>query len=133
MKRKSPQQLASDTLGQLAKGGREWISLIRWRAAAWVLGIALATTATIMFTGIAVLPIVGVAAAAAVVSLNRIATRLNKPICLACGEDLTGQPIGPIGAVCPSCGAIHQPRPRGPVIAVLAAQDTEDDDTPTNA
>lgn len=117
---------ASHAIGHLVEGGRAWISTIRWRAAAWVLGIALATTATIMFTGIGVLPVVGFAAAAAVVSINRIATRLAKPVCLSCGHDMTGQPMGPAGAACPSCGALHQPRPRGP--AALAMDETPEDD-----
>jgi hypothetical protein len=98
---------------QMVESGRAWITGIRWRAAAWVLGIALATTATVIFTGLAVLPVIGVAAAAAVVSVNRIAARLNKPVCLSCGHDMSGQPIGPAGAPCPTCGALHQPMPGG--------------------
>ncbi|MGD9690690.1 MAG: hypothetical protein AB7Q91_13500 [Phycisphaerales bacterium] len=112
------------------EGGRAWISTIRWRAAAWVLGIALATVATVMFTGIAVLPAVGVAAAAAVMSINRVATRLAKPVCLGCGLDMTGQPMGPAGAACPSCGLIHQPRPDDAAAPALAVDDDADEDEP---
>lgn len=124
----APHKRATQAIVQLVDTGHAWISGIRWRALAWVLGIALATTATVIFTGISVLPVIGVAAAAAVVSINRIAIRLNKPVCLGCGHDMTGQPIGPAGAACPACGSLHQPIPSAKAGEQLAMWDADDDE-----
>ena len=38
--------------------------------------------------------------------INRIASRLDQSVCLACGADLTSQPTGEHGPICPTCGAV---------------------------
>ncbi|MBL8759390.1 MAG: hypothetical protein JNK35_13275 [Phycisphaerae bacterium] len=127
MKRTKPRQLAQDALAHVVDTGTAWFSRIRWRALAWVLGIALAGGATVMMTG-AWVPVVGAAVVAAAVSINRVAARLSKPVCYACGEDLSGRPMAHLGVLCPSCGSIHQPRPEsgGPI---GPDDDAGDDDT----
>lgn len=116
-------------IAQLIDTGREWFSTLRWKALAYLLGIALATAATILVTGMAWVPIVGVAVAAAAVSLNKVASRLSSPVCWTCGHDLRDQPRTPMGIVCPACGGIHQPLPGSSNDeALLAEVDSPGDD-----
>jgi predicted RNA-binding Zn-ribbon protein involved in translation (DUF1610 family) len=90
---------------------RAWLSRVRVRAAVFTLVIAGAAWAVVAFSALAWLPVVGVAMAAVVVGVNTFADRLTRPMCLSCGHELTGQALGPHGCVCPSCGALHMPRP----------------------
>jgi hypothetical protein len=84
---------------------------IRLRALAWLLGIALASVATLALSSISWVPIFFGAVAAAAVSLSKTAHRLNKPTCLGCGADISQQPVGTYGAICAECGAVNQPKP----------------------
>lgn len=84
---------------------------IRLRALAWLLGIALASVATVAFAGISWVPVVFGAVAAAVVSLHKTAHRLDRPTCLECGADLSQEPVGTYGTICHQCGAVNQPQP----------------------
>jgi hypothetical protein len=84
------------------------MSRIRLRALALVLGIALFALGAISLTAIPAWPVVGVAVACAAVVVNRIAARLDHPICLACGHDIAGQPAGEHGVACSNCGAVNQ-------------------------
>jgi predicted RNA-binding Zn-ribbon protein involved in translation (DUF1610 family) len=88
--------------------GKGWLGRLRVRAFAWSLGIALATVAVIIFTTVSWVPVVGVAVAACVVTLNNIGQRLSKPTCYGCGKDLTGLVGGPSGIPCPNCGSLYQ-------------------------
>jgi hypothetical protein len=99
-------------LPELMDTGRGWLGRLRLRAFTWVLGIGIATAAVILFTPISWVPAVGVAVAAAVVTMSKIADRLDKPTCYACGHDLQNQPDGEHGIRCPSCGGLHQGRRR---------------------
>ena len=103
---------AHQAVAHLVDTGRAWISSLRLRALIWVVGIALATTAAILLTSASWVPVVGVAIAAAAVSINKVAAKLSKPVCWGCGHDLTGVPVGEHGGLCPNCGSVHQPRPR---------------------
>ncbi len=107
--------------------GQAWISGLRIRAFFWVLGIALCTAAAIVFTSISWIPVIGVAVAAAAVSLNKVASRLSKPTCMGCGNDLSDQKLGNWGTVCHKCGSIHQPRPAKDQTAVAGLE--QDDET----
>ncbi len=90
---------------------RPYFSRLRLRALAWLLGIALASFATVALSPISWVPVVFGAVAAAAVSLSKTAHRLNKPTCLDCGSDLTGEPVGTHGTICRDCGAVNQPQP----------------------
>jgi hypothetical protein len=86
-----------------------WIRRIKYRALAWVVAIVLATIATVVLAGVPAWPAVGVAVAAACVSVGKLTSRLLKPTCLECGHDLTGVPGGGAGVVCPDCGSVSSP------------------------
>lgn len=88
-----------------------YFSRLRLKALAWLLGIALACIATVAFSSVSWVPVLGMAVAAAAVSLSKTAHRLTKPTCLECGADVSGEPVGTYGRVCQACGAIHQPKP----------------------
>lgn len=88
-----------------------YFSRVRLRALAWLLGIALASVATVAFSGVSWVPVVVGAVAAAAVSLSKTAHRFNKPTCLECGADLSKEPVGTYGIICRECGALHQPPP----------------------
>lgn len=76
-----------------------------------MLGIALASFATVALSPISWVPVVMGAVAAAAVSLSQTASRLGKPTCLDCGNDLSDQPVGTHGTICNACGAVNQPQP----------------------
>lgn len=104
---------ANAAISTLMDTGVAWASKLRLKAFLWVLAIALAAWATVVLTSIAWVPVVGVAAVAAAVSINRLAERLSHPTCLHCGSDLSGRPLGDHGVVCHQCGSLHMPRPSG--------------------
>ena len=108
-----PASKAQQALSQLAQTGRSFIGGLRLRAFIWVLGIALCTFAAVTFGAISWIPAVGVAVAAAAMSLNKLAARLSRPTCMGCGHDLSGQVLATWGRVCPECGALEMPRPKG--------------------
>ncbi len=87
----------------------EWIDRLKLKVFACLAAIVLATVA-IAATGIVLWPVIGVAVAAAVVSVAKVAQRLDHPTCFSCGHDLSNEPIGEYGTACPVCGSIHQPR-----------------------
>lgn len=89
---------------------RPWIRRLRFRAFTFVAAICLTSAAVIAFAGAPLWPVVGAAIFTAAVSISKITTKLLKPICLECGRELSGEPIGASGIVCPDCGGIHMPR-----------------------
>lgn len=113
-------------VAQLVDQGTAWISRLRLKAFLWVLVIACVAWATLVLTSVAWVPVVGVAAVAAAMSINKIAARLTSPVCMHCGEDLAGRPVGAHGIACPSCGSVHMPRPGTLDAADLAALDDDD-------
>ena len=86
-----------------------WIAGVKYRALAYIAAIIIATVATITLAGAPWIPIVGVAVAAACVSVSKLTTRLLQPTCLECGHDLSGEPIAVQGIACPGCGAVNSP------------------------
>jgi predicted RNA-binding Zn-ribbon protein involved in translation (DUF1610 family) len=97
---------------QLIDSGKGYVGKLRIKAFAWTLGFGLAAAAVILWTPIGWVPAVGVAVAAAVVTMSKMASRLDRPVCYACGADLAQVADGPQGIACPSCGALHQGRRR---------------------
>ncbi len=97
---------------QLIDTGKSYVGKLRIRAVAWTLGLGLAAAVLIVWTPIGWVPAVGVAVAAAVVTMSKMAARLDKPTCYACGHDLASVLDGPHGIACPSCGSLHQGRRR---------------------
>jgi hypothetical protein len=87
-----------------------WIYRTKLKVLAWVLGITLAAIGSISLAGIPWLPAVGVAFAAAAMSVGKATGRLNRLTCLSCGRDLSDHPIGVHGIACTDCGAVNQPR-----------------------
>lgn len=87
----------------------EWIRRARYRALVFMVAIVLAAAATIMFTGLPWLPVVGAAVVTAAVSVSKMTTRLIQPTCLCCGRNLAGEPIGVQGIACPECGSVQMP------------------------
>ena len=112
-----------DRMLELTKTPRAWITGVKYRALAWVLAIILATVATITFVGAPWAPVVGFAVAAAWVSVSKLTTRLLHPTCMACGRNLSGEPIGEHGIACPGCGSVQSPS----LVDLARMSPTEDD------
>ncbi|MBL8991631.1 MAG: hypothetical protein JNJ48_08645, partial [Phycisphaerae bacterium] len=77
----------------------------------WTLAIAGATFAAIALTSLSWFPVVGAAIAAAVVSVNKVAARIDRPVCWHCGQDISRTHAGAYGKVCPECGSLNQHKP----------------------
>lgn len=97
------------SIAQHTSDARAWIQSVKYRALVWVVAIVLAAVATVMFAGVPAWPMVGVAVAAACVSVGKLTTKLLHPTCLECGKDLSGEPIGLQGIACPTCGSVNSP------------------------
>jgi len=78
-----------------------------------MLGLILAALATVSLTTLPAWPVVGVAFAVAVAVINTAGQRfsVNQQICLTCGIDVSKQPSGPHGVICPKCGGLSQSIP----------------------
>jgi hypothetical protein len=85
-----------------------WMHKVRRRVLWIAVGVGLTTLGVLSVTTIPAWPIVGVAVATLALVVNTVASRLSQPTCLGCGQNLTGQPRGEHGAICPSCGSINQ-------------------------
>lgn len=86
-----------------------WINRLKYRAFALLVALVLATVATISFVGAPWLPVVGVAVAAACVTIAKLTRSLGHPTCLECGHDLSSQPVSIQGIACPACGSVNSP------------------------
>jgi predicted RNA-binding Zn-ribbon protein involved in translation (DUF1610 family) len=71
---------------------------------------------------------VGTAVAALALAVNTMASRLDSPTCLDCGADLTTEPAGLYGVICPKCGAVNQVEGDGVRLAENDGAETEADD-----
>ncbi|MBX3407529.1 MAG: hypothetical protein KF869_12285 [Phycisphaeraceae bacterium] len=85
----------------------EWIQSLKLKAIAWLAAIVLASITTIAIAGMPWVPVVGVALAAAAVSVSKLTLRLAGPVCLSCGHDLASEPASDQGIACPACGSIR--------------------------
>jgi predicted RNA-binding Zn-ribbon protein involved in translation (DUF1610 family) len=54
--------------------------------------------------------VVGAVVGTLLLTVNTMAAKLDTATCLGCGEDLTQEPAGEHGVVCPACGSISLPR-----------------------
>lgn len=90
---------------------RGWFGVLRRRAATWAFAIAALAVTAISIAGLPAWPVVGVAVLCVATAVNSLAARLqtDRLTCLGCGEDVTKQPAGTYGVVCPTCGSINQP------------------------
>ncbi len=86
-----------------------WMSRIRLRALTYLVAIALFALGVISLTTLPAWPVLGVAVACAVVAVNRLASRLDSPVCLGCGSPIHKRPVGEHGVACADCGAVNQP------------------------
>jgi predicted RNA-binding Zn-ribbon protein involved in translation (DUF1610 family) len=83
-----------------------WVHKLRLRVFALVVAAALTVLGLASVVTVPIWPVVGVAFAAVALVVNRVASRLDGPTCLACGADLSDQALGEHGVMCPSCGSI---------------------------
>jgi len=104
-----PKLPARTDMVDLLQPRMEWIRGARYRALAYVCAICIAAGAAIAFAGAPWLPVMGAAFVTAVVSVSKLTTKLLRPTCMACGLDLSGEPIGMHGIVCPDCGSVQMP------------------------
>lgn len=85
-----------------------WMSRVRFRVLAFVLGLAFTAIGLISLTAIPALPVIGVAFAAAAVGVNSLTAKLKQPVCHGCGNPIGDAPSGHYGSVCPGCGSLTQ-------------------------
>lgn len=109
-----------------------WMSRIRLRVLAFVLGLALTAIGLISLTAIPALPVIGVAFAAAAVGVNSLTARLKQPVCHGCGEQIGDVPAGTYGVQCPHCGSLTQFGEQ-PLLAADDADQDADDETEQTA
>ena len=90
-----------------------WMHRVRMRALGWAVGLMLAGFGVAAAFTLPVLPVLGVAVAAAAVLVNQMAFRLIHPTCYGCGRDIAKISAGTYGVECPDCGSITQVLPMG--------------------
>ncbi|MEM7623082.1 MAG: hypothetical protein AAF235_07740 [Planctomycetota bacterium] len=84
-----------------------WLSTIRVRVFAVVVGLGLAVMGMLAWTALPVLPVVGVAVVTVAAVLNGMTGRLAERACHHCGEPLGDSSAGAYGVICKSCGGIN--------------------------
>ena len=85
-----------------------WMSRIRLKVLAFTLGLAFTAIGLISLAAWPLLPVIGVAFAAAAVGVNTMTAKLKLPVCHGCGELLVDTASGSYGVVCPACGSLTQ-------------------------
>lgn len=85
-----------------------WMSQIRRRALWVVVCMGVTALGVIAWTTIPAWPVVGVAVATVAILINSITARISTSSCLSCGLDLSSQPTGVHGRICPGCGAVNE-------------------------
>ncbi|MBK7404150.1 MAG: hypothetical protein IPJ41_05840 [Phycisphaerales bacterium] len=93
-----------------------WMSRIRLRVFAFVVGIAFTAIGLLSLTALPALPVVGVAFAAAAVAVNSMTSRLKHSICHGCGRPLGDTPSSQYGVVCRQCGSLTLPGNAGGLV-----------------
>lgn len=100
------------SLTTLHERGITWLGKVRFRAAVVIVGLPLAVMGVVSIgPGWLALPLVGMAFAAATMTLSRLTSKLGEHTCWTCGEDLSGQPQGVHGVACHKCGSLNQHNP----------------------
>ena len=82
---------------------------IRLRAFAIIVATLIAAVGVIAWSTLPAWPVSGVGVAVVMVAINRVAVRLDQPVCLGCGGAMHEEPVGVHGSICPRCGSINQP------------------------
>jgi hypothetical protein len=85
-----------------------WVHKIRLRMLAILVGVVLTAIGVISFAAAPVWPVLGVAFATVAVVLNTMTSKLAAPVCWGCGQDISKQPSGEYGVMCPTCGTLSQ-------------------------
>lgn len=85
-----------------------WMSRIRFRVLAFVVGLTLTAIGLISWAALPAIPVIGVAFAAAAVAVNHMTARLKQPVCHGCGQPLGDSPSGQYGVICRGCGSLTQ-------------------------
>lgn len=85
-----------------------WLGKIRTRALWVVVCLCVTALGLIAWTTLPAWPVVGAAVAAVALVLNSLTAKIDAPICLNCGTDLSSEPICSHGRMCRSCGAINE-------------------------
>jgi hypothetical protein len=85
-----------------------WMSRIRLRVLAFTLGLAFTAIGLISLAAWPILPVIGVAFAAAAVGVNSMTSKLKQSVCHGCGQPLGDTPSGQYGVVCRGCGSLTQ-------------------------
>ncbi|MBX3385087.1 MAG: hypothetical protein KF768_00790 [Phycisphaeraceae bacterium] len=93
-----------------ASGPSRWLRRIKLRALGALL-CAVLLVFTLTAFSLPMWPVIGVTVAAVAVTMHKMTHRLAGQACLSCGKDLTGEPIGLHGVICPECGAVAHPSP----------------------
>lgn len=83
-----------------------YLHKLRLRAFGVLLGLALAAIGILSMTTAPVWPIVVGAAAVAAITINKVASRLSRTVCIGCGQRIETEPVGQYGVVCPKCGTV---------------------------
>ena len=83
-----------------------WLQKLRLRVFAIIGAVSLIVVVGFSLPLWAVL---GAVVGTLVLTVNTMAAKLDSATCLGCGEDLTKEPAGDYGVVCPACGAINLP------------------------
>lgn len=87
----------------------DWIRRVRRQAVGTVLCATLLVVTTLALSTAPWLPVVGVALAAVAVTVHKMTHRIHHAdaACLSCSRDLSEEPTGVHGIICPDCGAVH--------------------------
>lgn len=106
-----------------------WMSRIRLRVLAFLLGVTLTAIALLSLTALPALPVVGVAFAAVAVAVNSMTSRLKHSVCHGCGQPLGDAPTGQYGVVCSNCGSLTRPGGHSALAGTAPAEDDGADET----
>lgn len=103
-----------------------WIHRMWLRILALVLAAGLTAFGLISISAAPLWPVVGVAVATVALFWNSMTSRLDKPLCLNCGDELN-QTVGTqYGIICKSCGCLNEP------IGEIRVADSSKDKASTN-
>jgi len=86
-----------------------WVHQMWLRILALVLAAGLTAFGLISISAVPLWPVVGVTVATLALCWNSMTSRLDKPLCLNCGDELN-QAVGTqYGIICNSCGCLNEP------------------------
>lgn len=106
-----------------------WMRRLRLKLYAMLAAVALAAFAVVSWTTAPVWPVVFGAVAVVAVCVNTLTSKLRGSVCWSCGGDVSQEPIGAYGRICPGCGAVTQPTTRMALLEDHSDARTGDDTT----